>query len=162
MALKIENTHGWNAERLLAMWPSILTNLRKFVASLSDDLTERFVVEAIMSGRNTLWVVYEEETPEIAVLCILTEIKKNDATGRIFVEVTGMGGNRVHECLPLGRDIEDWAMENYGATEMLMIGRMGWRKVMKHHGYEEKAVIMKKKLEVPSHGREQQQQSVSE
>ena len=162
MALKIDNTHGWARERLFPMWPSILANLRKFVAQMSDDITEEFVIETIMSGRHTLWVIYEEDRPDVAVLCILTEVKKNDATGRIFIEVTGMGGNRVHECLPLGQVIEDWGMENHGATEMMMIGRIGWRKVMKQHGYNETAVIMKKKLEGFRHGRQQQQQSISE
>jgi len=153
MALVIENTHGWeDPDRLLQIWPSALANLRKFIAQFPDEVTEDFLIHNILSGRRHLWVVFEEDKPDDAVLCVLTEIKSNDATGKIFVEVAGLGGHRIHDCLPLVSEIEDWAAENHGAEEIMLIGRLGWRRVMSKHGFTESAVLMKKDIGVHNHG----------
>jgi hypothetical protein len=147
MPLQIENTHAWSdPARIGRMWPSILANLRKFIAQFPDDVTEEFLINSIIEGKRHLWVIYDEASPDVAVMVILTEIKCNDATGKHFIEAAGLGGNRMKECLPLIEQIEQWAADEHDASESLLIGRMGWRRVMGDFGYRESAVIMKKPI----------------
>lgn len=153
MTLKIELTHGWSQERMLPMWPSILEDLRKFINRFPDDMTEEYLIQEIMSGSRLLWVIYDEEAPEHAVMCVVTETKKNMANGKMFIEIVGMGGNRMHECLPLEEEIAKWGIENHGIKEMVLIGRPGWKRLLDKYGYKETAVIMRKQVEGCDNGR---------
>jgi hypothetical protein len=145
MALKIELTTYWEPERMLEVWPSLLTCIRRFVNEFPEETSEQHIIDQVLAGRRQLWVVYDEEDAKTALLAVLTESKTFDATGRTFVEIVGIGGERIREALPLIADIEQWAVE-HGIESSMVIGRFGWIPMLKEHGYEKKAVILRKRL----------------
>ena len=143
MPLHIENTHDWPMERMAGIYPSILACIRLFVAEFPDEASEEHLLSEVMVGRRQLWVVFDEDEPDTALLAVLTECKQFDATGLAFVEIVGIGGERIQEALPLLDEIEQWA-EKLGITMSVVIGRFGWIPLLKERGYEKKAVILKK------------------
>ncbi len=149
MPLKIELTSAWTPERMADIWPSVLFCLRKFVSEFPTEFSENHLINEVVAGRKLLWIVWDENRPERAVLTVLTETKRNDATGALFVEITAIGGERIREALPLLSEIEDWAMRN-GASETIVIGRFGWIPLLCERGYAKKAVILKKRLDAPA------------
>lgn len=149
--LRIENSHEWSPSRLLAVLPSVRACIQRYVAEFPDELSENCLLGDTIVGNKQLWVVYDEADPKTAVLAVFTEWKKYDATGAEFIEIVGIGGERIREALPLIAEIEQWA-EEQGAESALVIGRFGWIPMLKERGYQKKAVILKKTLGVDNHG----------
>ena len=145
MPLKIENAHSWSQERMALVFPSVLLCIRRFVTEFPDEMTEEYLITEVMAGRRQLWVVYDEDKPNVALLVVITEIKTYTPTSIKFVEMFGVGGERVREALPLIEHIEAWAEER-GAQHALLVGRFGWIPLLKDRGYSKKAVILKKPL----------------
>ena len=145
MSLKIELTSDWELERIEAIWSSVLACIRRFVNEFPEEATETQIIEDILSGARQLWVVYDEDQPTTALLAVMTASKEFVATGVSFVEIVGIGGERIREALPLIDNIEQWA-EKQGAKGAIIIGRFGWIPMLKERGYKKKAVILKKVL----------------
>lgn len=146
MALKIELTSGWAPERMADVWPSVLACIRKFAAEFPDEVSENSLVAALIQGRQQLWVVYAEEEPLSAVLAVITEAKINTDTQKRHIEITAIGGERIREALPLLETIERAAVED-GANRSVLIGRLGWKPLLRERGYSIKAVLMEKRLD---------------
>jgi hypothetical protein len=150
--LRIENTHDWEQARMSDVLPSVLACIRRFVTEFPEELTEDYLISEVMLGRRQLWVVYDEADPNTALLAVFTESKTYDATSVAFIEIVGIGGERIREALPLIDEIEEWAAEQ-GAQNSMIIGRFGWIPLLKERGYQKKAVILKKPLGGKANGR---------
>ncbi len=133
------------------VFPSVLGCIRRFVAEFPDEMSEEYLINEVMSGQRQLWVVTDDAQPDTALLAVFTESKSYRATGVVFVEIVGIGGERVREALPLIEHIEQWAKEQ-GAQHAMIVGRFGWIPLLKDRGYHKKAVILKKALGDNSNG----------
>ena len=151
MSLKIENAHSWSQERMAGIFASVLACIRRFVAEFPDEMSEEFLINEVMSGKRQLWIVYDEAKPNTALLAVLTECKQYEATGSAFIEIVGIGGERIQEALPLIEHIETWAFAQ-GMQNAMIIGRFGWIPLLKERGYQKKAVILRKALGGSAHG----------
>jgi hypothetical protein len=145
MGLKIENAHSWSQGRMAAVLPSVRECIQRLVVEFPDEISEEFLLTEAMCGRKQLWIVYDEAHPNTALLAVFTELKNYTATGIGFIELMGIGGERIREALPLIEHIETWA-EAQGAQSSMIIGRFGWIPLLKDRGYSKKAVILKKPL----------------
>ena len=135
---------------MLAVLPSVRACIQRYVDEFPDELSENCLLGDTVVGSKQLWVVYDDAAPDTAILSVFTENKQYEATGARFVEIVGIGGERIREALPLIAEIEQWAEER-GAESTLVVGRFGWIPMLRERGYQKKAVILKKALGVHSH-----------
>lgn len=144
MSLTIRLSTTMTAEEMAPLWPSIVTCLEKYCARFSDQETVGHMLQQIMAGHRQLWLVQDEAGR--VVLTPITEIVRNDATGKQYLLFAECGGERLREAMPLMREIEEWAKREHGVTEAQFIGRKGWTKLLEPLGYKPKAVIWEKSL----------------
>ena len=130
------------------IYPSILACVRKFATEFADVTNENYLFTNVLASNLQMWVVYDTDDPNKALLVLFTELKVNEALGTRFVELTATGGERVREALPLLKHVEDWAVA-HGANEVRIVGRFGWIPVLLDHSYVKRAVVLTKKLELP-------------
>lgn len=142
--LVIENTFTWPKERLAAVFPSVRKLVQRLCADFPNDLTEEFFLGEAMIGKKHLWVVYDEDAPDKAVIVGFTEMENNNPTGHKRVQYSGLCGDRLHEVLPdILKAFEVWGRER-GAESGRVVGRRGWLPTLKNYGYQQTAVILTK------------------
>lgn len=142
--MRIDLTTGMTQEDMAPLWPGIVRCLEKYVARFPDEETVQNILLQCATGRRQLWVVRDEDGA--VVLAPVTEIVKNDATGKVRLVCAEVGGERLGEALPLLETIERWAKREHGATESDLIGRRGWDRLLKPRGYQLAAQIFRKGL----------------
>ena len=140
MSLTVHNVTDWPAEAL--DWPNIMAALATYCEPFPEDVTVESVLMDVVRGRQTLWIV--RDGPK-TVLVVLIHVGTIEATGWKRATVTGMGGERGIEALPLLPVIEDWA-RGLGVQEIEVVGRVGWRRALAPQGYAEKVSILRKRL----------------
>lgn len=145
MALKLENVQAWTPERITAAAPSILACIQRCVDEFPTELTVEWLVGDVQAGRREMWIVFDEDVPDVAVLVGFTEFRHYYATGHPFIEVCGLGGARAREALPLLAEIQAWGKAN-GAKACHVVGREGWAKLLQDQGYTKKSVTLKLEL----------------
>lgn len=140
MSLSVHNATDWPADRM--DWPAILRALRTYCEPFPEDVTVESVLMDVARGHQTLWLVRDGGA---TVSVVLVEVHTITATGWKRAVITGMGGERGVEALPLIAEIEQWARDQ-GANEIEVVGRVGWRRALAPYGYAEKVSILRKRL----------------
>lgn len=142
MTLSIHLTTDWPFERVSRYGREITAAMKKLVERYPDELTLKGLAEDVITGKNQLWLILDEEDFKAFVT---SEIKVNDETGRrtlILSELAGEGGL---DLVPMIDTIEDWARAN-DIKEITPLGREGWRKPLAKAGYKPKFVLYSKDL----------------
>jgi hypothetical protein len=145
MPFRIELLHHWTPERVAEALPSIIECAKRIVAEHPDEMTLGSLFHAVMFGETLLWIVFDEDEPNTAILTVYTTLRHYIATGIAFVEITGIAGDHIHEALPLLDEIETWAWLNH-AQKIIVKGREGWVKLLKDRGYRKVAVVLEKEI----------------
>lgn len=140
--MRIYNTQDWEPERVFRYGPEITAAMKKLVERFPREVTMKSLAEDIISGRQQLWLILEDEEFRSFVL---TEIKITPATEIRTVYVTAMAGDNGVISTPLIKDIEAWAKAE-GATQAKVIGRWGWKRPLAEEGYDMDAVVYRKEL----------------
>lgn len=142
MSLSIHLTIDWQFERVARYGREVTAAMKKLVERYPDELTLKGLAEDVISGKNQLWLILEDEDFRAFVT---SEIKINQETGRrtlILSELAGEGGI---DLVPMIGTIEDWARDN-DIQEITPLGRDGWRKPLARAGYKPKFVLYSKDL----------------
>jgi hypothetical protein len=145
MPFRIELLHHWTPERVAEALPSIIECAKRIVAEHPDEMTLGSLFHAVMFGETLLWIVFDEDEPNVAVLTVYTTLRHYIATGIAFVEITGIAGDHIHEALPLLDDIEDWAAANH-AAKVIVKGREGWVRLLRDRGYSKTSAVLAKAI----------------
>lgn len=142
MTLSIHNTTDWPFERVARYGKDITAAMKKLVERYPNDLTLESMAEEIISGKQQLWLILDDEEFKAFVA---SEIKVNDSTGRKGVQVMELAGDGGVDLTPLISEIEEWAI-SIGAQELTVLGRDGWRKPLAKVGYRPKLTLYSKDL----------------
>lgn len=140
--LRIENVATWPAERLEAAMPSIRACVQRFVDEAPEALTVGWLFDEVVARRRQMWVIFDEDAPDVAVMVGIGEIQHYYATGYQFLALSGLGGARLEEAWPLVEEVYAWARE-HGAQACHVIGRKGWERHLRKRGYSVKSVTLK-------------------
>jgi hypothetical protein len=120
----------------------VLCHAERVARSAPDELTAAYLINEVVAQRQHLWLGWEGDD---LMLALFAEIRHYYATGKTFIRVAGIAGERVKEALPLLADIEQWG-RSVGACKVVAVGRKGWEPVLRPLGYEIEAVVLSKQL----------------
>lgn len=140
--LRMENIKTWEPARLEQALPVLFDHLEKIVAARPDAYTVRWLVDMVKCGIQDLWVVVDDETPDVPLASCITEVMHYKATGRSFCRIIGLGGERLDDVLPFLPELE----RALGVSKIEVVGREGWRRKLKAYGYELTMVILTKSI----------------
>ncbi len=144
MTLAIRLSSSLTADEMVPLWPGIISCLERYYRRFATyETVSNTIIECAEGGRQ-LWIV-TDETGRV-VLTPITEIVTTDATGKKQLLLAEVGGERLRECMPLLKEIEEWAAREHGVTESQLVGRKGWKRLLEPLGYAEAAVIWRKGL----------------
>lgn len=101
------------------------------------------VCAALASGENQLWVYWDEQSEHIGT--VVTRIIDFDAMRACVIEYCAGPANAVQDYFNHIEEIETWARYN-GCQETRIVGRKGWRRVLRDYGYEHQYEVLGKKL----------------
>ena len=139
--LSLHNTADWDYNDL--DWPNIMAAIRRFVEEYPNEASMESLVQELMFGKKQLWVVRNEE--DVTVSVVLVEFETVLSTGHCRCIVYAFAGDRGVEALPMLSQLEEYA-KRYGAEEMRIFGRRGWKRLLEPQGYGEHAVVLSKDL----------------
>ncbi|WP_107341601.1 hypothetical protein [Agrobacterium pusense] len=142
MTLKIHLTTDWPFERVAKYGRQITAAMKKLVDRYPDEMTLKGLAEDVISGKNQLWLILDDEEFKAFVT---SEIKVNEETGRRTLILSELAGDGGLDLVPMIGDIEEWAKDN-GISELTPLGREGWRKPLARAGYKPKFVLYSKDL----------------
>lgn len=144
MALTIRLSSSLTADEMAPLWPDIVACLERYCQRFGAYETVSNIIRECAEGRRQLWLVADEAGR--VILTPVTEIVTIDATRKKQLLLAEVGGQRLRECMPLLKEIEEWAAQEHGATESQLVGRKGWKRLLEPSGYAEAAVIWRKGL----------------
>ncbi|BCH22470.1 hypothetical protein [Mesorhizobium sp. L-8-3] len=144
MALTIRLSTDMSVAEMTPLWPDVIACLERYCRRFGTYETVSNIVRECAQGRRQLWLVFDEAGQ--VILTPITEIVTIDATGKKQLLLAEVGGRRLRECMPLLKEIEEWAAREHGTTECQLVGRKGWKKLLEPLGYAEAAVIWRKGL----------------
>ena len=138
---ELHNLSQWPLDKILPYIESIKGLLLKFEAKWPDDVSLELLCEEIDSGAKQLWVVFDAGEPRAVLLGSF----KVTVTGFKRYEISAYAGELRQSETGLIKHIERYARKR-GAVEMEARSRLGFRRVMRRHGYKPKFEILCKPL----------------
>ncbi|MEK1929488.1 MAG: hypothetical protein AAAC47_06800 [Pararhizobium sp.] len=143
MTLSIHLTTDWDFDRVARYGKEITAAMKKLAERFPDELTLKGMAQAVISGKNQMWLILDEAEEFKAF--VTSEIKINEETGHKHVLLSELAGEGGVDLVPLISTIEDWA-RSIGASELRPIGREGWRKPLGKAGYKPMLMLYSKDL----------------
>lgn len=143
MMLTIHNTTGWPFEKIASYGPQITAAFKRLVDRFPKDITLKGLADEVISGRQQLWLILEGEEFKSF---LTTEIKVNEYTGHKAVHLLNLAGEGGADLVPLIESVEKWAREN-GATEIVPVCRVGFRKPLEKLGYRMDVCLFRKDVD---------------
>lgn len=109
----------------------VIKSISSFQQKFPDDYTPQTIFQDILQGDKLLWIIVDEQENFLAH--VTTELQKlvTGALRAVIVTLGGKGGAHLTKLIP---QIEAYYKEK-GAKELIIIGRRGWEKSLKAHGY---------------------------
>ncbi|CAF27727.1 hypothetical protein BH09320 [Bartonella henselae str. Houston-1] len=131
MSFRIYNTQKWSAEQMAPYLDKVIKSIAYFHKKFPDDYTPQTILNDILKGDKLLWIIVDEQ--ENFMAHVTTELQKlvTGALRAVIVTLGGKGGAPLTKLIP---QIEAYYKEK-GAKELIIIGRRGWKKSLKSHGY---------------------------
>ncbi|GAA5105532.1 hypothetical protein GCM10023261_05040 [Bartonella jaculi] len=131
MNFRIYNTQQWSAEQMAPYLDKVIKSISYFQKKFPDDYTIEMILKDILKGEKLLWIIVDEQENFLAH--VTTELQKlvTGALRAVIVTLGGKGGAPLTKLIP---QIEAYYKEK-GAKELIIIGRRGWEKSLKSHGY---------------------------
>ncbi|MEN5279012.1 hypothetical protein ABE527_18960 [Brucella sp. TWI432] len=133
MAMKIINTQDWTIDQIAPYGRDLTAAMRRLCEKYPDDLTVEILMSGIMSGKNQLWLIFDEN--EVFKAFVTTEIYTAEATGKKRLHLCDLGGEGGVYLADLVTELEKFALSQ-GITEIQAMGRIGWQKQLAKHGFQ--------------------------
>ncbi|AQX30973.1 hypothetical protein [Bartonella schoenbuchensis] len=131
MNLKVYNTQQWSAWQIAPYWRDILKSIAYFIDKFPDDYDLETLLSDILKGEKLLWIIVDEHENFMAHLTTQLDHLVTGVKRAVIVTLGGKGGQHLSQIIP---HIEDYYKEQ-GADELIIIGRRGWERSLKAHGY---------------------------
>jgi hypothetical protein len=108
------------------VWPHAAPHIIRGLTAATDTML-RDLIDDIVSGEATLWVIADEAT---TIAAFVTATYLDDDTGQTFIGVYGLGGYD----MPRWAALLDETMADYarqvGASSVRFVGREAWSRVL--------------------------------
>ncbi|WP_455477671.1 hypothetical protein [Bartonella sp. B41] len=102
-----------------------------FNKKFPDDYNPETILNDILKGEKILWIIVDEH--ENFMAHVTTQLQKL-VTGTLRAVIVTLGGKGGESLTQPISDIEAY-YRGKGAKELIIIGRRGWEKSLKSHGY---------------------------
>lgn len=142
MSYQIYLTETWPYERIKRYSGDLTEAMKKIARRFPDDISFQTMAEEIASGERQLWIIVDEKENFVAFVTSHIEILASGKKRVELLELAGYGGEKIADMI---EPIEEWA-KTIGASEICPIGRIGWSKIMRAHGYRPSVVKYRKEL----------------
>jgi hypothetical protein len=142
-AMKMLNAKDLSLEELKKFAPSIARCIDRIVESAPERLTGTWLLQEVDEGRQDLWLIMTEN--DDLVMVAFSHLQHYQATGYTFMKIIGLAGDKMEDAWPLLEEFEAFA-RSAGAESIEIVGRPGWARCLKDHGYEHKSTNLSKSL----------------
>jgi hypothetical protein len=128
------------------VWSLVKRNIQEALSYSGNHTDSDFVYQTIKSGKFQLWVVWDKSKKTVKEQyngVVVTEIvkRKLKQSCNIFI-VTGKNRQQWQHLISV---LEDFALKNE-CTNMELIARQGWEKIMEQFDYKKTHVVLEKTL----------------
>jgi hypothetical protein len=147
--MKVELTSNWSPERFAPYGAAVTGAMRKLAERFPREVRIEHLAQEVVSGKRQLWLILDDDDHFVSF--VLTEIQVNDATGLKTLVIPSFAGEEGAGTVPLIGALENWAREQ-GCDEVMVWGRLGWKKPLAKQGYSLDLAIFRKPLCRPSGG----------
>ncbi len=128
------------------VWSLVKRNIQEALSYSGNHTDSDFVYQTIKDGKFQLWVVWDKSKKTVKEQyngVVVTEIvkRKLKQSCNIFI-VTGKNRQQWQHLISV---LEDFALKNE-CTNMELIARQGWEKIMEQFDYKKTHVVLEKTL----------------
>ena len=128
------------------VWSLVKKDISEALSYSGDHTDAQFVYDCVKENKMQLWVVWDKDKPttlEKYYGVVVTEIieRKLVKTCNIFI-VTGRQRQQWQHLINI---LEDFALEN-NCTNMELIARPGWKRIMEQFDYKQTHVVLEKPI----------------
>jgi len=132
--------------KLDEVWSLVKKNIQEALSYSGNHTDSDFVYQTIKDGKFQLWVVWDKSKKTVKEQyngVVVTEIvkRKLKQSCNIFI-VTGKNRQQWQHLISV---LEDFALKNE-CTNMELIARQGWEKIMEQFDYKKTHVVLEKTL----------------
>ena len=124
-------------------WDVALPLLAKSFEYVAYKTTPEDVYEDIMTGRQSLWVAFEDDTLRI-IGAYTVRIKTYPMGATASCE--HLGGERMDEWAEEMSNVMERYIRDIGIEHMEIVGRRGWEKFLKPRGWSSDLVVFRKDI----------------
>lgn len=135
-------TTSWDKERIAPYLEDIIACFNEYVERFKDEITLQGLIEEICTGKKQLWVVLDDEDRFLAA--VTTQIQQT-VLGKKRALICECSGKGILDQVDNLQVAEDWAREN-GASEIEILGRLGWKRALTKQGYGITMLYYRKEL----------------
>ena len=134
---------------MIAQWPIGLLNelpvraYRDIESAIKHSYGERNlenIMEELVKGEKQVWMLSTDDEFKATIITHIVEHPQKKTCELIY-----LGGEDMLDMIPEFTAIEDWAVEN-GCKDFQAVGRPGWERVLKSHGYERRYITVGRNL----------------
>ena len=128
------------------VWSLVKKNIQEALSYSGNHTDSDFVYQTIQDGKFQLWIVWDKSKKTVQEQyngVVVTEIiqRKLKQSCNIFI-VTGKNRQQWKHLISV---LEDFALKNE-CTNMELISRQGWEKIMEKFNYKKTHVVLEKTL----------------
>ena len=128
------------------VWSLVKRNIQEALSYSGNHTDSDFVYQTIQDGKFQLWIVWDKSKKTVQEQyngVVVTEIiqRKLKQSCNIFI-VTGKNRQQWQHLISV---LEDFALKNE-CTNMELISRQGWEKIMEKFNYKKTHVVLEKTL----------------
>jgi len=128
------------------VWNLVKKDISEALSYSGNHTDADFVYDCIKEDKMQLWVVWDKDKPttlEKYYGVVVTEIIQRTLvkTCNIFI-VTGRRRQKWQHLISV---LEDWA-KSIGCTDMYLISRKGWERIMEQFNYKKTHVVLEKSI----------------
>lgn len=135
-------TAQWSWEKIAPYQDALNAALQKYAERFPDDVCLQIIAKELISGQAQLWLVLKNNKKFSAFAITRVE---STFTGKKRVVLSDLAGEGGLELVNLIDKVEKWA-RTINAAEVQMFGRVGWVKMLSHHGYSRNLIHYRKVL----------------
>tara|TARA_R100001129_G_C5305955_1_gene243787 strand:+ start:141 stop:671 length:531 start_codon:yes stop_codon:yes gene_type:complete len=129
-------------EYITEIYPKIDSYIDRLVPTSHGRYEKIDLVNDILMGKATLWVVLDDEDDNKIYGIIFTEISHYPR--KKMLSITFASGDNLDSWIDESLEVlENWAVDN-NCTDMEITGRRGWVRKLNLHDWKEEFVIVKK------------------
>lgn len=129
------------ADRLVDYWPEVWRPIAEAMEYSGGRYSISTILDELLCGSMQLWVILNGES---IMAPMITQVLKYP-TGIKVCNVFAIGGYGAKEWLDTATDVTDEWARSLGCAKVQVIGRPGWRRMLKNWG-KEVAVMMERSI----------------